>query len=142
MISLCKWTVKLLPALVVAAGCSGGREDPGLRRSAEESFRAGRDALQSGSHEEALALLGQATQGGLNADLYGKALVLHAVAAGHLGKFDLAEEDFEILDQGATNIDEVLAAKSFVRGKQGNKAESRSLMQQARKVNPKVKGFN
>jgi Tfp pilus assembly protein PilF len=132
----------VLLLLATMPGCSGGDAgDPDLRRTAEQSLTEGRDALAAGDYQQAFDRLSEAAKGGLNADLYSEALVLHAVAAGHLGKFDLAENDFEVLEQGATNMADVLAAKSFVRGKQGNAAESKALLTQARKLNPRVKAF-
>lgn len=137
----CSLIVVLLAA-GATLGCYGGDAgDPNLRRTSEESLTAGLEAMEAGNHDQAFELLGQAIQGGLNADMYSEALVHHAVAAAHLGKFDEAENDFEMLDQGATNMDEVLAAKSFLRGKQGKKATAKSLMQQARRLNPRVKAF-
>jgi tetratricopeptide (TPR) repeat protein len=124
------------------AGCSGDAGNPDLRLSAEQALADGRAAFDQGQYELAHQHLGEAIKGGLNADLYSDALVHHAVAAIHLGRFDEALADFERLDQGATNMDQVYAAKSFLALKQGNKTEANRLWQQAVQANPKVKKFS
>jgi tetratricopeptide (TPR) repeat protein len=123
-------------------GCSGDAGNPDLRKSAEQALVDGRAAFDQGQFDQAYEQLGLAIQGGLNADLYSEALVRHAVAAIHLGKFEDAQADFERLDQGATNMDQVFAAKSFLALKQGNKPEANRLWQQAVRENPKVKKYS
>lgn len=123
-------------------GCSGDAGNPDLRKSAEQALTDGRAAFDQAQYDQAHEQLGLAIQGGLNADLYSDALVHHAVASIHLDKFDEAQADFEQLDQGATNMDQVFAAKSFLALKQGKKAEANRFWQQAVRENPKVKKFS
>lgn len=136
------FVIMLVTVFGVCAGCSGDAGSPDLRKSAEESLVSGKQAVEQGQYDQAYELLSQATKGGLNADLYSEAMVLHAVAAIHLEKFDEAKADFEILDQGATNMDEVLAAKSFLAAKQGKKSQANRLMSEAKRINPKVKKYS
>ncbi|MCO6047604.1 hypothetical protein NG895_27175 [Aeoliella sp. ICT_H6.2] len=131
----------LVATLAACAGCSGDAGNPDLRKSAEAALESGKEAFDQGQFDQAYEMLSQATQGGLNADLYSEALVYHAVAAIQLAKYDEAKADFDILDQGATNMDEVLAAKSFLAAKQGNKSQASRLMSEAKRLNPKVKKF-
>ncbi|QDU55457.1 hypothetical protein [Aeoliella mucimassa] len=128
-------------SLMSFIGCSGDAGDPNLRRSAEELHASGLQAFEQGDYQKAFDDLGMAAKGGLNPDLYSEALVYHAVAAVHLNQLDVAQADFEILDQGATNMDEVLAAKSFWAEKQGNKAQAKQFMQQAKQIDRQVKSF-
>ena len=134
--------ITLVFMVISQLSCSGDAGNPDMRQSAEKALQDGRSALEQGQFEQAFVYFGQATEGGLNADLYSDALVHHAVAAIHLEKFDEAQADFERLDQGATNMDQVFAAKSFLALKQGKKTEASRYWQQAVRANPKVKKYS
>ena len=143
MTRICNSLLCILPVacLLMLVGCSGDAGDPNLRKLAEELKVSGIEAYSQGNYQQAFDELGTATKGGLNPDLYSEALVYHAAAAIQLDKFDVAQADFELLDQGATNEDQVLAAKSFLAAKQGNKAQAKQLMQQAKRLNRNIKPF-
>lgn len=131
----------LLGVLLVAPGCSGDRGSPQLRRTAEELHASGMQAFAERDFARAFDDLGQAAQGGLNADLYAEVLVHHAVAAAHLDRLDVAQQDIEILEQGAPNMGQVLAAKSFIARRLGNAEVAQQYWNQARRIDPKVKQF-
>lgn len=135
------WVVPCIALLGITGCSSGDAGNPELRRSAEESQQQGIELVEQGDYQGAYDELSTAITGGLNADLYSEALVYHAVAATHLGKFEEAQKNFETLEQGATNLDEVFAAQSFFHLKQGNQSEAKKYWNQARRINPRVKKF-
>jgi Tfp pilus assembly protein PilF len=132
-------------ALVACAALGCGSTSTEVVRSREASAAAANEGMQAFAARDyatAAAKLSAAIEGGgLNADSYSTAAVRLAVAYAQQGQFAEAEALLTKLEQGAPNVDEVLAARSLVFKKQGKLAESRAALAQARRLNRFVKEF-
>jgi tetratricopeptide (TPR) repeat protein len=128
-------------AVCLLAGC-GSSEVIETRENAYAAVAAGDQAFQSRDYATAAERYAVAVNGGgLNPDAYASAAVKLAVSYGALKKFDEAHAMLDKLEQGAPNLDEIHAARSFVLKKQGKAAEARAAFAKARRINPRIQEF-
>jgi tetratricopeptide (TPR) repeat protein len=129
-------------ALWLLAGCGGQTEVVNTRQNAYAAAAQADQAFQSRDYATAAERYAVAVNGGgLNPDAYASAAVKLAVSYGALKKFDEAHAMLDKLEQGAPNLDEINAARSFVFKKQGKAAEARAAFAKAKRFNPRVQEF-
>ena len=133
-------------ASVVAAsvvGCSSPADKlEDVRRTAQEEFDAAMTAFNARDYAAAETKLAAALKlGGLYPDLYCEAAVKQAVCWAAAGKTTEAMSELDRLEQGAPNLDQIYAARSYVLAKQGKVAESRAALAKARQLNRTVSEF-
>lgn len=130
--------------MLLLGGCSDGPSADVIegRQAAEAALTAGNQAFEAGNFDAALAELSKAVESGfLNADLYSGGAVKLAVVQAAKGDFAAADALLDDLERGAPNMDEVLAARSFVLRKLGKRNEAKAAWVEARRINPAVKEF-
>jgi hypothetical protein len=78
---------------------------------------------------------------GLNPDIYCSAVTKRAACWAVAGKLTEALAELETLGPAASNMDEILALKSFIYKKQGKAADSRAALAKAKRINPRIQEF-
>lgn len=126
-----------------SSGCgSASKEAAKSRETSAAAAAEGLKAFESHDYAAAASKLAAAIDGGgLNADSYSAAAVRLAVAQAQQGQLAEADALLTKLEQGAPNVDEILAARSFLLKKQGKLAESRTALAKARQINRSVTEF-
>lgn len=132
----------LLIALAFTPGCGGSTGDSGSRQTAAQAAETARQEFDQRNYAAAAEHFTQAIDaGGLNSDLYVDAVLRRAVCYGAEGKFDEALADLSKIEQGAPNLDQLLAARAFVLKKMGKTVEANAAMAKARQINRTIKEF-
>lgn len=126
--------------LAAAIGCSSQAEKMAdVRQSAQQFFDEAETAFATKNYAAAEPKYSQAiTQGGLGPDAYDAAAVKRAICWGALNRADEAIAELARLEPGASNLDAILAARSYVLNKQGKAVEARTALAQAKRLNPAV----
>lgn len=124
-------------------GCNSPSEKmANTRKVAQELFDQGQTAFTAKDYAAAEDRFSRAvTQGGLGPDCYDIAAVKRAVCLGALNRGDEAIAELAKLEPGASNLDAIYAARSYVLTKQGKAAESRAALAKARQYNRTVQEF-
>jgi len=128
--------------IVALVGCGGSKEIADRRAQASALADEGLAAFQNRDYATAIAKLSDPVEhGGLNVDAYCDAAVKLAVAYAHEGKYAEADALLTKLEQGAPNLDQIFAARSFLLKKQGKAADSRVMLAKARQINRTIQEF-
>jgi tetratricopeptide (TPR) repeat protein len=129
--------------LAFGAGCSSPAEQlEETRKAASQDYNEALAAFSSGDRAAAEQKFTMVLErGGINPDLYCDAMLRRAVCWAAAGKFDEALADLQTLQAGGGPPDQILAARSYVLGKQGKAAEARAALAKARQYNRTVQEF-
>jgi len=129
--------------MLAAFGCGApGEEHEDARRSAYANYNEGLAAFASKDYATAEAKLTAAIEArGLNPDVKCDAVVKRAICWVKSGKYNEALADLDSLGAGASNMDQIHAARSYIYKKQGKAAESRTELIKAKRLNPAVQEF-
>ncbi len=128
--------------LASSCGCGGSSELAHTRETAHAAVQEGQAAFASRDFATTAAKLAPAVASGmLNVDVYCQATVELAIAYAADGKYDEALAALDKLTAEAPNQAEIFAARSFVFKKQGKSREAAAALQQARKLNPRIKEY-
>jgi hypothetical protein len=130
-------------AIVLMAGCgSAGNEHGDARAAAYAAYNEATAAFKSKDYAAAEPKLASALESRLlNPDVFCEATVLRSVCLASTGKYDEATAALDSLGPGASNIDQIFAARSYILAKQGKLAESRAALAKARQANRTVAEF-
>ncbi len=134
----------LMRAMLVLsiAGCNSSSQLASNREVAYQAFSAADTAFESKQYQEAKDQFTQAIDsGGLIIDVYIDAVIKRAVCSATMDDFAAAHADLDKMEQGAPNLDEVLAARSYVLSKQGKKKAAKAAWTKAKRINRRVKSF-
>lgn len=131
----------LFACLSVVSGCGAKAPDVAARLTAAQEYEQGVADFAKRDYATAEGHLSRALENRLSGDRYADASVKRAVCWGASKKFDEALAELKKLEAGAPNMDQVLAARSFVLKKQNKAAESRTALAAARRFNSAVQEF-
>lgn len=130
-------------AISLVGGCgSSGSEHGDDRAAAYANVNEASVAFNARDYSAAEPKLASALASKLlNPDVYCETTVRHAVCLGASGKYDEALVALDAIGAGASNVDQIEAARSYILAKQGKVAESRAALARARRLNPRVQEF-
>ena len=129
-----------LAVVLFTSACKKG-PDPQLNVNAETAIQDAEQAMGSGDYAAALSSFDIALAGGvLSPDQYARALTNRAECNTRLGDFAKAHADLDEASRGA-DMAQVHRARSFLLAKEGNSAGSRSELNAAKRINPKIKAI-
>jgi tetratricopeptide (TPR) repeat protein len=130
-------------AACLLTGCGGHTEVVNTRENAYAAVVQADQAFQSRDYATAAERYDVAVNGGgVNPDVYASSSVKLAISHAMLKKFDDAIAVLDKIEQeGAPNLAEIYAARSFILKKQGKAAESRAALAKARRYNPRIQEF-
>ena len=134
----------IIPALLALpiAGCGYGTSEDVIeqRQAAQKAYSEALQAIASKDYTAAKTLLDHAIDSGkLHLDVLSPAYVNRAICSAAAGDFAAAHADLDAMEQGAPNLDEIFAARSYVLEKQGKSKEAKAAWSKARRMNRYVK---
>jgi tetratricopeptide (TPR) repeat protein len=128
--------------VVSIAGCNSSSQLASNREFAYQASRAADIAFESRQYQQARDQFTQAIDsGGLVIDVYVSAVIRRAICSAALDDFSAAHADLDLMEQGAPNLDEVFAARSYVLNQQGKKKAAKAAWAKARQINRGVEQF-
>ncbi len=134
-------TVGVVCLLLLAAGC-GGPDYRGIQEKAEQDVAEARIKFGEGAFQESFDLLTNAIQcGGLSREQLYLAAVQRVLAATELKDAASAESDLVMMEEVAPDQAQYLALRSYVRGKQGKRAQAEADFRSARALDRGVSRF-
>jgi len=127
--------------ILALVGCGESKQQVAEQRlSAQQAYDQANEAFASQDYQAAKTLYEQAVATGrLFGDLVGTARVKQAICLAKLDDLTAAHAALNELEQGAPNLDEIFAARSYVLAKQGKKKAAKVAWAKARRFNYSVK---
>lgn len=124
--------------LLIHCGC-GSQPSAAFRRSQTQALESAVSAYEEGDAATAEQLVTQAlTETALNADQVESAYLLRAKARIEIEDYEGAQEDLDLVEQYATNPEELLVVKGQLLAKQGDQAGAELAFRNAKKLNSNV----
>lgn len=130
----------LLALAIVITGCFGDGVAKDTVAAGEVGLQEASQLVDSGQYSQARPLLDKCIKdGGLNADLLAKALVLRARCHIDASNTEAAEQDLEHALQGSPPMEQYHLAKGLLLRKLGKTQEASAEIAKAKRIAPKLK---
>ena len=124
---------------LIASGCSSKPDMVSLQDQAEQLVARADEATKQNSFQEAHDLYTQALRsGGVGRDKMPEICRKRLIVGAKIGEFEEAEIDLQAIFELASTPAEGLSLQSFLFKKQGKLAEAKKLLQQAKRIDPKI----
>ncbi len=138
------YSVRLLLAIVLtcAIGCGSKPLDETVAADSAAAYQQAMEAYDAEEYAASSDLLDAAlADAGLPPDIYVDALIKRAICRARTERYDEALTDLQEAEQGPINLAVVHATRSYVFRKQGKKAESRSELAAAKKIDRRIRAL-